>query len=185
MKTNENPVRANNLQTLCNHMNATTKMLQALDAMAETVKKWDGKVINKRFAADFEKIAPTVTGWDGNPRAAFYISFSERFGNGHALRLVAYPHEYGREEIRFYSIEANFYGCRCNAAEVLEDIAKWAEILKKDIAKFEDWRDNYDAITAEYNAIAERLKSLDKFRAMHCYMDLPNNIRVLQSATLI
>ncbi len=162
--------------------------IAALDAFATTCNKWKDKVINKRFADDFEKIAPGYTRPNGQTAARFWVSFRECFGDSHAVRIIDAIRGNYRTEIRLYKIDTIFYGCRLDSelyAAVIAEIDYWRGIIAADIARYEDWRENFDTVITKYQAIAEQLKELKNYAAMHCYMELPNNVKALQSVILI
>lgn len=148
-----------------NQIDGLRMNIAALEALKAAAIKFDGKIVNKRFADYYETIAPTAQRWDGATVPAAWLSFDSSYYN--TPRLVMRDRDAGRAQIIFY--KNKIYGQRMNAANFNAEIDGYMKAIREQIASFEDVNRNFEKIMDKYRAIGAELERLKKYSFIKNY----------------
>lgn len=175
-------MKSNSFETYAKgQMAVYSAMLDFIPVMRETARKFDGKVINARFAKALEEASPKTH--IGAPYyvekevPCFYCAFTDhyRFGEKELTVKCMYLDGKGVERElsnQFYCLEDIPSGVRNRIyGEVFHfdrfdyALKRTEQVLRDNIEHLQDEMENFDRVCDEYAAIYEKLKELSKYRS--------------------
>ena len=181
MKTTFKPCSNNKLNEYATSQLAIySRFLELKDSFCEVIKKFNGKVINKRFLTALENISPKHE-YNDITLSDFHFNFST-YGNeltitfvGYANnKLVRYSSEY-HNQFTIYNYTNNrelvshINGKRLSADEYLLLVEHAFAIINKRIEDLIDMVEHYDEVSVVYKQAYDLLRSVKDYREVCSY----------------
>ena len=176
MKTTFKPCSNNKLNDYATIQIAIySRFLEIKESLCEVIKKFDGKVINKRFLTALESISPKHE-YNNTTLNDFYFNFST-YGNELTImfigfannKLIRYSSEYHNQIIIYNNtsnkeLVSNINGKRLSADEYLLLVENAFAIINKHIEKLIDMVEHYDEVSAVYKQAYDLLRGVKDYK---------------------
>lgn len=152
-------------------------MLDYCETLKEVARKFDGKVLNKRFTNALTDASPeTHPYWyaEGATVKCFYASFSPIYDGGKVELKITCHYLNGDSVTRgdnyyheFYGLDPEglgneWYGNRMDAEVFASRVDTLAVKYRASINVLRDQLEHFDEVAAQYNDICRQLKALDE-----------------------
>ena len=181
MKTTFKPCRNNKLNEYATiQITIYSRFLEIKESLCEVIKKFDGKVINKRFLTALESISPKHE-YNNITLNDFHFSFST-YGNELTMmfvgiannKLIRYCSEYNNQIIIYNHTNnrefvSNINGKRLSADEYLLLVENAFAIINKRIEELIDMVEHYDEVSVVYKQAYDLLRSVKDYKGICSY----------------